>query len=216
MLAVLTLGLGVGASAAVFSIFDAVLLRPLPYRDASRLVAIWSSEVQHPGTKIFAPYQDYEQFKSSSHSFEGLAALTWARAGEILSWHGSAHQVLAIPTSAEFFSLLGIPAEIGRTFGPEDLQHGCTVVLAHSFWQTDLGAPKDVIGSALVLSDKSCTVIGVMPRGFEFYPKQTSLWTLITPDSKYAKEPFDSVVGIFGRLRPGVTVAKSWSHCINE
>jgi putative ABC transport system permease protein len=193
----------------VFSIFDAVLLRPLPYRDASRLVAIWSSEVQHPGTKIFAPYQDYEQFKSSSHSFEGLAALTWARAGEILSWHGSAHQVLAIPTSAEFFSLLGIPAEIGRTFGPEDLQHGCTVVLAHSFWQTDLGAPKDVIGSALVLSDKSCTVIGVMPRGFEFYPKQTSLWTLITPDSKYAKEPFDSVVGIFGRLRPGVTVASA-------
>jgi len=209
MLAVLTLGLGMGASAAVFSIFDAMLLRPLPYRDASRLVAIWSSEVQHPGTKIFAPYQDYEQFKSRSHSFESLAALTWARAGEILTWHGSAHQVLAIPASAEFFSLLGIPAEIGRTFRPQDLQHGCTVVLAHSFWQTELGAPKDIIGSALVLSDKSCTVIGVMPRGFEFYPKQTSLWTLITPDSKYAKEPFDSVVGIFGRLRPGVTVASA-------
>ena len=98
-LAVLTLALGIGASAAVFSIFDAVLFRPLPYRDPSRLAAVWSSEIRHPGTKIFAPFRDFEEFKSRSRSFESLAALTWAHTGEILTWHGSAHQVLATPAS---------------------------------------------------------------------------------------------------------------------
>jgi putative ABC transport system permease protein len=202
--AVLTLALGIGASAAVFSILDAVLLRPLPYQDSSRLVAVWNSEIRNPGTKIFAPYRDFEVFKSESHSVEALAAVTWARAGEILSWHGSAHQVLAIPATVEFFSLLGVPPAMGHTFAAEDQQRGCTVVLAHAFWQTDLGSPVDIVGSALVLSGRPCTVIGVMPAGFEFYPKQTSLWTLITPDSRYAKKPFDSDVGIFGRLRPGM------------
>jgi predicted permease len=212
--AVTTLALGIGASAAVFSIFDAVVLRPLPYRDASRLVAVWSSELHQPGTKIFAPYRDFQEFKSRSHSFDSLAALTWARAGEILTWHGSAHQVLAIPASAEFFSLLGIRAEIGRTFEPQDLPHGCTVVLAYSFWQNDLGSPQDIIGSALVLSDKACRVVGVMSRRFEFYPRETSLWTLITPDSEYAKEPFDSAVGIFGRLRPGANIRSAETELV--
>src|SRR5262249_205590 len=73
--AVLTLALGIGASAAVFSIFDAVLLRPLSYRDASRLVSIWSSELHQPGTKIFAPFRDFQEFKTQSRSFETLAAL---------------------------------------------------------------------------------------------------------------------------------------------
>ena len=207
LLAVLTMALGIGASAAVFSIVDAVLLRPLRYRDSSRLVAIWSSEIHNPGSKIFAPYQDFEEFKTRSHSLEGIAALTWARAGEILTWRGTAHQVLAIPASAEFFSLLGVRAAIGRTFSADDLQRGCAVVLAHSFWQIELGAPPQIVGQALVLSDKPCTVVGVMPASFEFYPKQTSLWTLIMPDSKYTKEPFDSVVGIVGRLGPGATLA---------
>jgi predicted permease len=208
-IAVLTLTLGIGASAAVFSIFDAVLLRPLPYRDSARLVAIWSTELHNPGSKIFAPYRDFEEFKSRSHSLEAVAAITWARAGEILTWRGSAHQVLAIPASPEFFSLLGVRAAIGRTFRTEDLQRECAVVLAHSFWQTELGAPADIVGNALVLSDKPCTVVGVMPAAFEFYPKQTSLWTLIMPGSKYAKAPFDSDVGIFARLRPGRTAASA-------
>ena len=207
--ALITLALGIGASVAVFSIFDAVLLRPLPYQDPSRLVAVWNSEIRQPGSKIFAPYSDFEEFKSHSQSFERLAAVTWARAGEILSWHGSAHEVLAIPATDEFFSLLGIPAELGRTFGSQDLERGCTIVLSHSFWLMDLGSPKNIVGSNLTLSGHSCTVVGVMPRGFEFYPRQAALWTLITPDSEYASRPFDSVVGIFGRLRLGMTVASA-------
>jgi len=207
--AVLTLAVAIGANTSVFSIVDAVLLRALPYKNADRLVAVWSSEIGQPGTKIFASYSDFEKFKAHSHSFEGLAALSWARAGQILTWSGSPHEVLAIPASAEFFPLLGASAERGRVFGPEDLQNGCTVVLAHSFWQTELGAPDPIVGSVLTLNGKPCTVAGVMPRGFEFYPKLTSLWTLITPDSQFSKEPVNSAVGIFGRLRPGITMADS-------
>src|SRR5580700_5620844 len=211
--AVITLALGIGASTAVFSIVDAVLLRALPYKGAERLVAVWCTEIGQPGTKVFASYRDFEEFKAHNHSFEELAALTWARAGEILTWRGSPHEVLAIPTSAEFFSLLGIPATKGRTFGPEDI-HRCTVVLAHSFWQTEFAAATDIVGSTLTLSGKSCAVVGIMPRSFEFYPKQTSLWTLITPESQFSKEPFDSVVGIFGRLKHGVRMANAETELV--
>src|SRR6202048_4771356 len=102
LVAVITLALGIGASTAVFSIVDAVLLRALPYKGAERLVAVWCTEIAQPGTKIFASYRDFEEFKAHNHSFEELAALTWARAGEILTWRGSPHEVLAIPASAEF------------------------------------------------------------------------------------------------------------------
>jgi predicted permease len=209
LVVVLTLALGMGVNTAIFSTVDAVLLRPLPYKGADRLVAVWATEIGQPDAKIFASYRDFEEFKTSSNSFEGLAALTWARAGEILSWHGTPHDVLAIPASAEFFSLLGISAAQGRTFAPEDLQNGCSVVLAHSFWQSELGAPPDISGKTLTLNGRSCLVAGVMPAGFDFYPKQTSLWTLITPDSPFARRPLDSVVGIFGRLRSGVSLTSA-------
>src|SRR5437899_3454404 len=205
--AVLTLALGIGANTAIFSIVDAVLLRPLPYRDAERLVAIWCSEIGQPGSKIFASYRDFEEFKARNHSFEALEALTWARAGEILTWRGSPHQVVSIPASVGFFSLLGIPAAQGRTFAPEDIHNGCTVVLAHSFWQNELASAQGIVGNTLTLSGKPCFVAGIMPKGFEFYPKQTSLWTLITPYSQFSEKRFDSVVGIFARLKPGVGMA---------
>jgi predicted permease len=207
--AALTLALGIGANTALFSIVDAVLLRPLPYQSADRLVAVWSTEIGQPGTKIFAPYRDFEEFQTRNRSFEKLAALTWARAGEILTWRGSPHEVLAIPASADFFSLLGVSAAQGRTFGPEDMQNGCTVVLAHSFWQNELTSASDIVGSTLTLNGKPCAVAGVMPKEFEFYPKQTALWTLITPDSEFLRKPFDSVVGIFGRLKPGTSITEA-------
>ena len=207
--AVLTLALGIGANTAVFSIVDAVLLKPLPYQAADRLVAVWSSEVGRPGTKIFAPYRDFQEFKTNSQYFEQLAALTWARAGEILTWRGAPHEVLALPASVDFFSLLGMPAAQGRTFAPEDLKNGCTVVLAYAFWQNQLGSAPDIVGSKLALNGKPCAVAGVMPKGFEFYPKQTELWTLITPHSEFSQNPLNSVVGIFGRLKPGVSVSSA-------
>ncbi|MGO8791788.1 MAG: ABC transporter permease [Terriglobia bacterium] len=207
-LVVLTLGLGIGANTAIFSIVDAVLLRPLPYRDPNRLAVVWQAKPGRFGqSESFDSFREFQNWQKSSRSFEQLEALTWARAGQTLAWHGKPLRALTIPATEGIFSLLGVSAAEGRTFQHEDLKNGCTVVLAHSFWQSQLGADHDVVGGTLSLDGKTCTVAGVMPKGFDFYPRQTSLWTLITPDSDYVLHPLDSVVGVFGRLTPGLTRA---------
>jgi len=209
-LVILTLGLGIGANTAMFSIVDAVLLRPLPYKDPERLVVVWATEVKSVGPSVlFGSYRDFQEWQRSARSFAQLEILTWATAGATLEWHGQPRRALAIPATQGIFSLLGVKAAEGRTFQPEDVQRGCTVVLAHRFWQGQLGSAHDVVGGSLTLDGKACTVVGVMPQGFDFYPKQSDLWTLITPDSQFARQPIDSLVGVFGRLKPAVSRARA-------
>lgn len=212
-LVVLTLGLGIGASTATFSIVDAVLLRPLPYKHSDRLVVIWEARIGHIGTsEVFDSYRDFQEWQRSSRSFDQLEALTWAFAGQTLSWRGKPQRVLAVPATQGMFSLLGVRAAQGRTFEPEDLKSGCVVVLSHHFWQERLGSAADVVGGHLTLDDRACTVVGIMPKGFDFYPKQSDLWTLISPSGgfgDYLQNPLYSVVGVFGRLKPGVSLASA-------
>ena len=204
LLVVLMLALGIGANAAVFSIVNAVILRPLPYKDSERLVVIWERvKNQSNLSKIFNTYADFKEFRDRSQSFDQLAAATWATGPQSLTGRGPARGVTAIPASVEFFRLLGVAPALGRAFREDDLKAGCTVVLAHSFW-ADLGGSRGIIGKTLTLDKKTCTVIGVMPAGFAFYPEQTNLWTLITPDFKPNWDAF--VVGVFGHLKPGVSL----------
>jgi predicted permease len=203
---VLVLALGVGANTAMFSIVSAVLLKSLPYKDSDRLVVVWQSSDRHRTTgEWFDTYREFDVWQRYSHSFESLAALSWATASEAFAWHGKARSVLAIPASVDFFSMLGVPAERGRTFEQADLKQGCAIVLSHSFWQNELGAPTDVVGQSIAMDAKTCRVIGVMPRSFSFYPTQTALWTLITPESPFVKDPWRSMTGVFGLLKPGVS-----------
>jgi predicted permease len=202
---VLALALGIGANTAIFSIIHAVLLRPLPYRDPEQLVAIWQSSVQEKGSKLFASYRDFENWRDNSRSLAQLGGVTWATEGQVLTGHGPPRNVLAIPATVGLFSLLGVEPSLGRVFQDEDLSRGCTVVLAHRFWQSVLGAQPGVVGQSLQLDAQSCTVLGVMPPGFVFYPEPTQLWTLITPNSAMARNPDRSGIGAFGRLKPGVS-----------
>ena len=203
--AVLTLVLGIGANIAVFSIVDAVLVKPLPYRNADRLVMI-AQTLPKERVPAFDTYREFEQWSRYSNSFEKMASATWARdAGAILSWHGVNQQILAVPVSLNFFSMLGVHAAQGRTFETVDMNSACTVVLAHPFWQERLGASPDWIGKSLTLNHQSCTIVGVMPEKFSFYPKQTKLWTLITSSSEFTKKPWDMPVLAFGLLKPGVS-----------
>ena len=204
-LVVLMVALGIGANTAVFSIVNAVILTPLPYKDSERLVVIWEKvKNQNNLSKIFNTYADFKEFRDHSRSFDQLAAATWATGPQSLTGRGPARGVTAIPASVEFFSLLGVAPALGRVFQADDLNRGCTVVLAHSFWN-DLGGAREIIGQNLTLDQKDCTVIGVMPAAFAFYPEQTNLWTLITPDFKPNWEAF--LVGVFGHLKPGVSLA---------
>jgi putative ABC transport system permease protein len=202
--AVFTLALGIGANTAIFSIIQAVLLRPLPYNDSGRLVAIWDREVQAKGiSKLFDAYHDFETYRSKSHSLEQVAAATWAIGGRIMTGHGSARTVLAIPVSYEFFTLLGVQPVAGRTFRSEDLQSGCTLVLAHRFWQNVLSRDDKIVGETLRVDDQACTVVGVMPASFTFYPEAASMWSLITPQTADTRH---LITGIFARLKPGASL----------
>jgi predicted permease len=206
LMAVLTLALGIGANSAIFSIVEAVLLRPLPYQHPERLVVIWQTDAAHHDSgAYFNSYREFDTWRQHSRSFERLAALTWATGPRTILWQGKPLDLLTIPASVDLFSMLGVSAQLGRTFAPRDLQSGCTVVLSYNFWTRKLGAPDDIVGRILSFRDDSCVVIGVMPKTFSFYPVVTDAWSLITPTGEFAQKPWNSMTGVFGLLKPGVT-----------
>ena len=210
IVAIVTLALGIGATTAVFSVVEAVLLRPLPYADVDRLVAIWDGHLKDRSlAKIFASYEDFETWRRHSRSFEQLGAATWATGDQTLTGHGAPKLVLAIPASVGLFSVLGVPPAFGRTFDPSDLTRGCTVVLAHRFWRNTLGAERDIVGRSLALDNRACTVVGVMPERFAFYPDAAEMWTLILPNREQLPPDNYQGVGVFGRLRSGVTLERA-------
>lgn len=207
--AALTLALGIGSTTAVFSIVQGVLLRPLPYRDPGRLAAVWITSTREEGlAKIFATHADYVEFRRNARSFENVAAATWAtRTSRVLTGFGPAREVLTIPASASFFDTLGVPAAVGRTFSPEDATRGCTLVLAHGFWTSTLGGDAALVGKSLTLEQQPCAVVGVMPESFSFYPSPTQAWILLGPG--FQADQDEMLVGIFARLKPGVTLAQA-------
>ncbi len=180
-----TLALGIGANTAIFSIVDAVLLRPLPYKNADRLVVVWQTDAAHRGVGAwFDPYREFDEWQRGSRSFEKLAAMSWATNGDTLIWRGKPVGLLALPASTNFFSMLGAEAQIGRTFRQADLNKPCTLVLAYPFWQQKLGAPKDIAGQTLTVGQLPCVVAGVMPKQFTFYPQRSKR---MVPDYPYKR-----------------------------
>lgn len=213
---ILTLALGIGANTAIFSIVQAVLLRPLPFPKPGRLVVIWERSLHEKGlAKLFDMYRDFDTYRDNNQSFEKISGATWATSGRILTGRGRAQTVLAIPATVDFFSMLGVAPEAGRTFATEDLKRGCSVVLEHRFWQNALNADKSVVGQSLRMDDQECTVLGVMPASFAFYPDQTAMWLLLTANNPIARDPERNGVGIFARLKPGVTLESAEQRCGN-
>jgi len=209
-LAVASLALGIGANTGVFSVFDAVLLRPLPFRDARRLIAIWESDPKRlESTGIWNSYRDLVSWKRESKTIEDLAGYSWVDAQPILRGKGTPRRVFAAPVTPNFFSLLGARAALGRTFVPEDQAGNSLVVLSHAFWETQLGANPTSIGKTLNLDGQPYTIIGVMPPEFEFYPKEMSMWTLLGSRAGLVRDPNDHSLIIFGKLRAGVHIERA-------
>ena len=204
---IFTLALGIGANTAIFSIVEAVLLRPLPYRDANRLVVIWEVPA-HDKTAppVFDSYRDFEAWKRGSHTLDQLSVATWANGGRIFTGHGRAKGMLAMPVTIDFFKLLGVAPELGSTFQPDDLKRGCTIIVKHQFWQDDLDQERHVIGDHIQLDQDDCTIAGVIPNRFTFYPDVCKIWRLITPNDPLVRDPENANVGVFGRLRPGTSI----------
>ncbi len=203
-IAVLLLALGIGANTLVFTLVDRILLRPLPFRDPSRLAAIWET-THNWDPKVFACYRDVASFDRQSRSFDGVAGWQWME--YTLTSSGQARRALGETVTARFFDILGIAAAQGRAFTSADLDGPPAVVLSHSGWQSLLGGAP-AIGQSLTLDGRAYTVLGVMPPAFEFYPRQVLFWTLCTPAdaARLGLEKFHGM-GAIGRLRPHVSLA---------
>jgi predicted permease len=204
---VTTLALGIGANTAVFTILNAILLRPLPYRDPSRMVAIWDREVHAKGvSKLFDLYSDYESWKRSSRNFEDFAAASWgpsASPGRVLKAENNTRNVFTLPVTPDFFRFLGASAALGRTFDEHDA-NGCPVVLEYSFWKDVFAGRESAVGETVRLNDQACTILGVMPEGFAFLPPEApvSMWVIMA----HPKNPDQLAAAVFARLRPGASL----------
>ncbi|MGA2741526.1 MAG: ABC transporter permease [Bryobacteraceae bacterium] len=219
-LAVMTLALGIGATTAVFSLVNAVLLRALPYRDPDRLVFLFEPNPHFPDVPLEAwgPFNaEFYDWKKQSHSFTNLALFTNDPLN--LSVNGMAVRVDGSRVTGEFFQLLGISPELGRAVAPDDDQSGKgqVAVISHRLWQSRFGGDRGVLGKELLLNARPYRIIGVMPAGFAFPHGTESLETVsaatdvwvpwaMTPQESAARD--NNSGNAIGRLRPGIPLAQ--------
>ncbi len=205
LVAVVTLALAIGANTAIFSVVEAVLLRPLPYSDADRLVYVWESNPKrNRGTNVVGP-ANYVRWRERNQSFESLPAFSAWTAN--VTGAGEPERVPAGVVTWDFFSTLGVRAALGRVFGAE---HGVfgrpendTIVLSHGYWVRRFAADSAIVGKSVTVDRRPRTVIGVMPAGFRGL-MEAELWIPIGLREEHRNARGRWMV-VIGRLKPGVT-----------
>src|SRR5271170_4029895 len=216
--AVLTLALGIGATTAVYSLVDGVLLRPLPLPHPENLFAI-HTQVQQPGGGPWdsdTSYPDYLDWVARNHTFSGLAAVDISSRLINLP-NGVDGAVLPMNfVTANYFDVLGVQPVAGRNFAPDEDQPGRRVaIIGYDYWQRVFGLDPKAIGSTIYVSDRAYIIVGVMPKGF-IDPSglygMPQVWTSFSyhldanPDGKDRR---DGIAAILGRLKPGVTAEQA-------
>ena len=173
LIAVMTLALGIGASTAIFSVVDGVLLRSLPYPEAERLVEL--QEVTAKGSRISFAEPNFLDIRARSRTLEGVAEYSWGTA--TVTGGSEPARAIAVRVSGDFFRVIGVQPFLGRTFAPEESKQGgaSVVVISNDFWHQVLGGKTDLSATTLRISDKTFSVIGVMPPGFGF-PYKAGVW----------------------------------------
>ncbi len=207
VVAVLMLALGIGANTAIFSVINAVLLRPLPYRSPDRLVQLWETEAS-PGTYPFAP-RDYFDWREQNHTLEDASLYGWPLPYNASS-SGEARAVVAMATQANFFRLLGAEPMLGRSFAEGEDRTGKNhlAILTYGFWQRFYGGRNDVLNKTIELDNEPYTVIGVMPPSFNFSTR-AEVYTALAMDNKDLQKRGSHSYLAIGRLKPGITVASA-------
>jgi len=209
--AVLTLALGIGANTAIFSVVNAVLFQPLPFRDPGRLVVVWHTPPQKsfPGvTKFVVSPANYLDWRGQNHVFEQMSAVGFRSFN--LTGMGQPESVEGRAVSADFFSVLGVQPVLGRGFLDEEDQpgRGNALVISYDFWQTHFGGSKDVLGSQIKLDDKSYEVVGVAPVKFDF-PFQAKLWVPLAWTEKERAVRGNHGYVVIARLKPEIEMKKA-------
>jgi putative ABC transport system permease protein len=207
----LILALGVGANATIFSVVNAILVRPLPYKEPDRIVMIWETNQSQAVPRAIVSPANFLDWKKQNQVFEDLAAFRfWYYT---LTGSGDPEKYQGARVSASFFPLLGVSPEIGRNFKSEEEEIGRdhVVMLSHALWQRRFGGNPNIIGQPLTIDGEPFTIIGILPASFRFIRvlnAELELWMPIT----FAREQLtreDRSIIVYGRLRQGVTLAQA-------
>ncbi len=210
LIAVATLAVSIGANTAIFSVVNATLLRPLPFKDPNQLVMVWQTANQQTRTSVAEPnFLDYQQ---DNHVFDHMAAFNGANL--TLTGGPDPERLRGGRVTADFFNVLGTQAFMGHTFLPKDDQPGnnTVVVLSYGLWQRRFGSDKNIVGQTIQLDSKPYTVIGVLPADFEFSiptyfaPAQLFVPIVLRRDNEQRSNAYMRVIA---RLKPGATAEQA-------
>jgi predicted permease len=216
LIAILILALGIGANVAVFSVVNTLLLRPLPFQNADRLM--W---IAPPPTKCgqsCATYSTdaYDEFRTYSHSFQDVTGyFAFSGPGNLsLNRGGAPIPATSIDVIANFFQLLGVEPAMGRAFRPEDALNGAApvILISDAWWRTQFNADPDIVGKAFDMNGTQTTIIGVLPRSFDFGAvfSPGAKVDAITPLNLYGPpRNWGNIITMIGRVKPGVTLAQA-------
>jgi len=214
--AVITLALGIGANSAIFNTVNAVLLRPLSFPDSESIVLFEGIKPTQGITDGNMSVPDVVDWQSQNQSFEQIAG--FVSGGALLTSNEETERVLAAGVTGDFFALMRTNAALGRNLQAEDARkgHDDVAVLSYGLWQRRFGGDPKVIGSKIMVSGDSTTIVGVMPNGFEF-PQQSELWFPF-PLEASAERRDNRYLNVIARLKPGVTVeqAQADMNTINQ
>jgi len=212
LLAILTLGLGIGANTAIFSVIYGVLLKPLPYTDSDRLVLIRQSAPLIGRADAGVSIKEYFTYRDQASEFEAL--VEFHQMNFDLLKRGEPDRVNTGVVSTNFFSVLGIQPILGRSFVPDDDKPGAPAVLivSHSYWQRKFGGDRNIVGQVFEMNDRPHTVVGVLPN-VPHYPQENDVYmpTSACPFRAAAERRIDqnarvfSILNVFGKLKPGVS-----------
>lgn len=221
LVAVLTLALGIGANTAIFSVLNAVVLRPLPYAEPDRLVMVW--ETLAGNDRRSAAPGNFNDWRDQNRSFSEMAATFYGNFN--LTNEGEPERVNGSTITSNLMSTLGVSPQLGRTFHADDDQHQDQrlVILSDGLWRRRFGADGSIVGKNITIDETAYTVVGVMAPGFS-YPVKSELWvlgkdrnavsmSLISqfPTNDWAHERDAHFISVVARLKPGVTLAQAQS-----
>lgn len=206
--AIATLALGIGANTAIFSVVNAVLLRPLPFAESSRLVMVWNRGAEAAGgDHTPLSVADLLDWREQNHTFENVAAYQH----RFFNYVGGdvPERIRGAAVTANFFSTLGVNAALGRTFETNEEIPGASrvVVIGDAFWRRSFAADPNAIGRAIELNDVFYTIVGVMPSGLNFPAREAEIWTAMQVEQPSRAGPW-FLFGV-GRMKPGITVAQA-------
>ncbi len=211
LLTILTLALGIGANAAVFSVVHGIVLNPLPYADPDRLAMIWTDNMPQNDAEYPLSAPDFQDIQARSESFEEISAVISFGWDAVLEAEPGPARVIIQHVSAPFFSMLGVEAIQGRTLGIADEQADSplAVVVGERFWQSRYGGDPSLVGRQIVIDGEPATVVGVIPREFKFFT-DADFWAPIIHNpiaSNYRRSLY--WLWAVGKLRPGVSVEQA-------